>query len=103
MANNNAYPDSGWINENTKRTSDSHPHWRGTINVSPELAAKIAQDGKFDIVCWDKPDGQYGKSMSAKVSVAWKKPDQQGQAPKQGNYDQRPKQESYDQSEDAGF
>ena len=69
------FPDSGFVNENLKKTSDTQPAWRGTINVSPALAEKIAKDGKFDIAMWERPVNQYGKSFSAKISVAWKKPD----------------------------
>ena len=67
------YPDSGFVNSNDKKTSASQPDWRGTINVSPEMAAQIAKDGKFDIAMWNKPPNNYGPFMSAKISVAWKK------------------------------
>ena len=91
-----SYPDSGWLNENLRKTTDSQPSWRGTLDISPELAAQIAKDGKMDIAGWDRPPGQYGKTISIKASVAYKKPGDTTPKPK-------PAEQQDDFNQDAGF
>jgi len=79
-SNGGAYvqkPNKTGIFPNDKRSSDTHPHFKGTMTLSPDLvaelylAAQTGKDAKIDVSMW-KQQSKAGKSyLSMSVQKAW--------------------------------
>ena len=70
-------PNKAGIFPNDKRKTESHPHFTGTLTLSPDLvaelylAAQTGKDARVDLSLW-KQTSQQGKGyLSLQVKKAW--------------------------------
>lgn len=72
--NNQERPNSGIMFKNDRRTTDSHPHHNGRVNLDRDLikwaAGEIAagRPAQIDVAAWEKA-GKKGTFLSLRVSV----------------------------------